>query len=63
VILKVAGYFVPSWKNVFENLPELIKTSNWVDEYKKIMERMGLQIKLQYLTLGSSAILTGRKKI
>ncbi|TLX81893.1 MAG: methyltransferase domain-containing protein [Thaumarchaeota archaeon] len=63
VILKFAGYFVPSWKNVFENLPELIRTSNWVDEYKNIMERMGLQVEVQYLTLGSSAILTGRKKI
>jgi len=63
VILKIAGFFVANWKNVFENLPKLIRTSNWVDEYKNIMEGEGLQVEVEYLTLGSSAIVTGTKKI
>ena len=63
VILKIAGFVVPNWKNVFENLPKLIRTSNWVEEYKNTMEGKGLQVEVQYLTLGSSAIVAGTKKI
>jgi demethylmenaquinone methyltransferase/2-methoxy-6-polyprenyl-1,4-benzoquinol methylase len=63
VTLKIAGHFIPNWKEVFDNLPKLVKSSNWVDDYKNIMERNGLQVEIQYLTLHSSAIITGIKKI
>lgn len=63
VILKISGHLMSRWKYVFENLSKLVKTSNWVDEYGNVMKRNGLQIEVKYLTLQSSAILTGTKKI
>ena len=63
VILKVAGQLAPNWKDVFENLPKLIKSSDWVNDYKNVMKRNGLHVQIRYLTLCSSAILTGTKKI
>ncbi len=63
VVLKIAGYLIPSWKDVFENLPKLIKSSSWVDDYRNVMTRNELQTEVRYLTGGSSAILTGTKEI
>lgn len=63
IMLKIAGYFMPNWKDVFENLPNLIKSSNWIDDYTNCIRRKGFQVEVTYLTLGSSAILTGSKKI
>jgi len=63
VVLKIAGHCIPNWKDVFENLPKLIKSSNWLDDYRNIMTRNGLQTEVRYLTWGSSAILTGTKEI
>jgi demethylmenaquinone methyltransferase/2-methoxy-6-polyprenyl-1,4-benzoquinol methylase len=63
VILKIVGNFTPSWKNVFEDLPVLIRSTKWLDDYKNIMKRNDLQVEMQSLTLGSSAILTGTKKV
>ena len=63
IILKIIGYFAPSWKNVFEDLPKLIRSSNWLDEYENTMKKNGIQVEAQLLTRGSSAILTGTKKI
>ena len=60
-VLHLAGFFIPSWNNVFIDLPHLIRTSNWVKEYQKTMKNNGLKIDLQELTWGSSAILTGTK--
>jgi demethylmenaquinone methyltransferase/2-methoxy-6-polyprenyl-1,4-benzoquinol methylase len=63
VILKIFGHLMPSWKYLFENLSKIIKSSNWVDNYSNVMKRNGLQVEVKYLTLHSSAILTGTKKI
>ncbi|MDE1831194.1 MAG: class I SAM-dependent methyltransferase [Thaumarchaeota archaeon] len=63
VILGGIGFFVPRWKEVFHGLPHLIKYTNWVEEYKDVMEKEGLDVEVKHLTLGTSAILTGTKKI
>jgi len=63
VMLKICGYLLPSWKYVFENLSNLVKSRNWVDDYGNIMKRNGLQVEVKYLTMNSSAILTGTKKV
>ncbi len=60
-VLHFVGFFIPSWNNVFIDLPGLIRTSNWVEEYMNTMKNMGLKTNLQELTWGSSAILTGTK--
>ncbi|MGI0075742.1 MAG: class I SAM-dependent methyltransferase [Nitrosotalea sp.] len=63
VILGAIGFFVPKWKEVFKNLPLLIRSTNWVEGYKNIMEKEGLDIEIRYLTLSTSAILTCTKKV
>lgn len=60
-VLCFVGFFIPSWKNVFVDLPQLIRTSNWVSEYKKTMKNAGLKIHLEELTWGSSAVLVGTR--
>ena len=62
-VLPLAGFFIPSWNNVFVDLPSLIRTSNWKEEYEKTMKKTGLKINVQELTWGSSAIITGSKII
>lgn len=63
VILQTVGFFVPNWKDVFKDLPKLIRSENWVDKCKDIMERNGMSVETRYLTMGCSAILTGTKKV
>jgi len=62
-ILPFVGFFIPSWKNVFLNLPGLIKNSKWVEEYEEVMKKNGLKTNVQDLTWGSSAILIGTKNL
>ena len=61
--LHFVGFFIPSWKDVFVNLPSLIRASNWVEKYEKTMKNNGLKTNLQELTWGCSSILTGTKAI
>jgi demethylmenaquinone methyltransferase / 2-methoxy-6-polyprenyl-1,4-benzoquinol methylase len=63
VVLQMVGFSAQSWKDVFRDLPKLIRSANWVNEYKDTMERSGLDVKVRYLTLGCSAILAGTKKV
>jgi len=62
-VLIALGKFMPNWKDVFENLPKLIKSTRWFEEYKETMEKHGLQVEFQLLTMGTSAILAGVNKI
>lgn len=62
-LLKIIGYFIPNWKGVFIDLPEFIKSSKWLTEYENVMKRSGFQVKIQHLTLCTSAILTGTKEV
>lgn len=61
VVLNFIGIFIPSWKDVFRDLPKLIRSTSWLDDYEKTMRRNGLQTEQRILTLGSSAILVGKK--
>lgn len=61
IILRLVGYVVPNWKDVFVDLPKLIRESNWLDDYDDTMRKNGLKVERQNLTLHSSAILTGIK--
>jgi demethylmenaquinone methyltransferase/2-methoxy-6-polyprenyl-1,4-benzoquinol methylase len=63
VILRITGLFVPEWKEVFKNLPRLIRSINWVEEYKNVMKKEGLDIEVRYLSMDTSAILTCTKKV
>ncbi|MFB5635953.1 MAG: class I SAM-dependent methyltransferase [Nitrosopumilus sp.] len=60
-VLYLIGFFIPNWKQVFLDLPNLIKTTNWVEDYKETMKNYGLKIHAQDLTWGSSTIIVGTK--
>jgi demethylmenaquinone methyltransferase/2-methoxy-6-polyprenyl-1,4-benzoquinol methylase len=58
-ILRLAGLFLPSWKDAFSELPNLIKASRWLDDCESELKKRGLAVTKQYLTCGTSAILVG----
>ena len=60
-ILNLLGFFIPNWKNVFVDLPQLIRTTNWVKEYEDVMRNYELEIHTQELTWSSSTIIIGIK--
>lgn len=60
-VLYLIGFFIPNWKQVFLDLPNLIRTTNWVEDYKETMKNYGLKIHTQDLTWGSSTIIVGTK--
>lgn len=59
VILNRLGKYAPEWKEVFVELPKLIRSSTWVEEYETSMRKNGLIVERQSLSWGTSAILTG----
>ncbi len=61
ILLNFVGNFISTWKEAFVELPRLIKSSSWLELYAKEMKRNGLEVKYQYLTWNSSAILVGKK--
>ena len=61
VVLNFLGIFIPSWKEVFRDLPKLIRSSMWLDDYEKAMADNGLKTEQKFLTFSSSAILVGKK--
>ena len=61
--LRLAGYFIPSWRDALIGLPKLIRRTKWLDSYSDVMGKHGLKVNRQYLTYGASAILTGTKQL
>jgi demethylmenaquinone methyltransferase/2-methoxy-6-polyprenyl-1,4-benzoquinol methylase len=61
VVLNAIGIFIPSWKEVFSDLPKLIRSTTWLDDYENAMIDNGLKTEQKFLTFGSSAILVGKK--
>ena len=57
VVLLFAGNFIPSWKFAFSELPNLIKKSNWIADYKQALEQNGFGVRQQNLTWSTSSIL------
>ncbi len=60
-LLYFLGFFIPNWKNVFVDLPSLIRATNWVEEYEETMRDYGMKVHRQDLTWGTSAIIVGTK--
>ena len=58
-VLKPLGFFIPSWNHVFKELPNLIRSTKWLDEYESEMKKNNLNVSRQNLTCGTSAILSG----
>lgn len=52
----------PEWRTVFYELPEFLRTTGWVGELIKSLKENGFSdITLEFLTFGTSAIITARK--
>jgi demethylmenaquinone methyltransferase/2-methoxy-6-polyprenyl-1,4-benzoquinol methylase len=50
---------LPAWRNIFYGLPRLIEETRWVKELPEALKQEGFQnIRLDYLTLSGSALLT-----
>jgi demethylmenaquinone methyltransferase/2-methoxy-6-polyprenyl-1,4-benzoquinol methylase len=58
-ILNLVGFFIPDWKKVFDDLPRLIRETDWVNEYENTMKNMGLKVYRRDLTMGSSTLIVG----
>lgn len=61
VMLNLVGYFMPSWKKAFSDLPKLIRSSEWSQNYEIVMKNHGLKVGRQSFTWNSSVILVGVK--
>ena len=59
---RVAARMAPSWREIYYGLPRLIEEMHWLPELTDALEDNGFQgIRLQYLTLYGSAIMTATK--
>ena len=61
VLLGFIGAFTPSWKNAFSELPKLIRSTTWLNDYTNAMKKYDLDVECKLLTWNSSAILCGTK--
>ena len=58
----IGGRRYPEWKEVFVELPNVIRKTQWVAESTALLRQEGLsEIKIESLTLQGSALVTGRK--
>jgi demethylmenaquinone methyltransferase/2-methoxy-6-polyprenyl-1,4-benzoquinol methylase len=63
-ILRTAGArFFPRWKTVFEELPQFLRRTRWVTELPLFLRENGFTcIRIESLTLGTSAIVTATRR-
>lgn len=62
VILRLAGVFSKSWKPVFDELDYVICRSQWIEKVSEAMREVGFKdVSTSYQTLGTSAIVWGRR--
>lgn len=62
MLKRLGSWRYPQWKTIFFGLPELVRRTTWVQDLQEAMQENGLSgIELEYLTLGASAIMTGRR--
>ena len=63
VIPLIGGRIYPEWNETLRELPEVIRTTNWVAESVAAMQRSGLcDIQVASLTLQGAALITARKE-
>jgi len=60
-ILRDAGVLAPSWRSVFNELDDVIKQSDWLNELMTAMKRYGFSdVRCKNLTFGTTAIVWGK---
>jgi demethylmenaquinone methyltransferase/2-methoxy-6-polyprenyl-1,4-benzoquinol methylase len=62
VLQSIGNWKYPEWKAIVEELPELIRRTNWVPELVRILGENGFSnTRVQPITFGFSTIVTARK--
>ena len=52
---------LPSWREIYFGLPRLIEATQWITELPQVLRTQGFEdIRVDYLTLGGSALVTAR---
>jgi demethylmenaquinone methyltransferase / 2-methoxy-6-polyprenyl-1,4-benzoquinol methylase len=58
----VGSRLYPEWRSAFEGLPELMRRTRWVEQLEGQLRKNGfIGINTEYLTIGTSAIVTATK--
>ena len=61
-VLRRLGKLIPQWNTVFSELDSTIEQSNWIEDTIQALHDVGfVNITCKFLTLGTAAIITGRK--
>lgn len=61
-VLRVAGRFATSWKAVFDQLDDLIKNSDWINQTTAALHGRGFKnVNCKYYTAGTAAIVSAEK--
>ena len=62
-LLQTAGAWkYPQWRAIFDGLPGLLRETRWTGELERSLQENGFpDITIEYLTLGTSAIVTAKK--
>jgi demethylmenaquinone methyltransferase / 2-methoxy-6-polyprenyl-1,4-benzoquinol methylase len=62
VMQRIGARVIPSWREIFYGLPELIARSRWVDVLETSLLRTGfVDVRCEHLTLHGAAIVSARK--
>ena len=62
ILQRVGSPLFPAWREIFYGLPRLIEQTRWIPELRAELETNDFRdIRLEYLTLYGSAIMTARK--
>jgi len=61
VLLQLSGFLIPSWRVAFKNLPDIIKNTNWTDDYVYYLTKNGFTVKMEPMTWHTSALLVAKK--
>jgi len=64
VLQRLGSPLIPAWREIFYGLPVLIQESRWIPELTEALRVNGFtDIRMEYLTLYGSAIITARKQV
>jgi hypothetical protein len=58
----MTGYMVKSWRIVFDELDQVVKTSRWVEQTMELLEGRGFKnVSCKYYTFETAAIISAKK--
>ena len=58
-LLRIAGIFLPEWRNVFHDLPSVIKSTTWVDQYSAELSKNSFDTLVEYQRWKTACIVSG----